>query len=211
VSTITIPNFVVAGPGRVLVVGVTVDTPGGSAVQNVTYAGQALTQRIGVGTSNRPRAEIWTLANPPAGTGNVVVTLTGGDQLAAGVMSFAGVDTTTAVSHLDVAPVSNNGNNNTASVTITPVTNGAWVVDTVSVNSGETITMTAAANRTQRWNYRLSSAITSGGSTLGPINPAAATNLRWTWGGGNERWSQVVIALRPSANPQLVRWTEVVQ
>ncbi len=209
VNSLTVANVTVGGAGRVLVVGVSIDTARGSTVQWVRYAGQDLTRRIFEGTGNRPRSEIWSLANPPAGTADVVVRLTGNDQLAAGAVVFTGVDTTSATSHLDVAAVSGSGNNdNSASVTITPISDGAWLFDTVTVNSGPTVTMTGMAGRQQRWNRRLGGSITGGGSTLGPVSPAAARTLRWTWS-GRQRWAQAVIALRPGGSPQLVAWREV--
>jgi type II secretory pathway pseudopilin PulG len=209
VNTLTIANVTVGGTGRVLVVGVSIDSAQGSVGQWVRYAGQDLTRRVFEGTGNRPRSEIWSLANPPTGTASVQVTLTGNDQLAAGAVVFTGVDTTTATSHLDVAAVSDSGNNDTsASVTITPVTAGAWLFDTVTVNGGPTVSMTAMTGRLQRWNRRLGGSITGAGSTLGPVSPAAARTLRWTWSGG-ERWAQAAIALRPGGSPQLVAWREV--
>jgi hypothetical protein len=209
VDTITIPNVTVGGPGRVLVVGVSIDTAQGSTCQWVRYAGQDLTRRVFQGTGAWPRTEIWSLANPPTGTANVQARLTGNDQLAAGAVVLTGVDTTTATSHLDVASVSSQGNNQTsASVTITPVTAGARLFDTVTVNGGPTVTMTGMTGRLQRWNRRLGGSITAAGSTLGPVNPAAAQTLRWSWSGG-ERWTQAAIALRPGGLPQLVAWREV--
>lgn len=203
VNTLTVP-LTVGGVGRVLVVGITVDTAPGSAVNTVTYASQALTFRGRAG--NNPLTEIWTLVNPPAGTANVVVTLSGNDQIVVGALSFTGVNLTTP---LDVALVTTTGNSNTASATITPATANAWIVDVVSVNNGVAITMGALTNRQSRWNLRLGGSVTGAGSILGPVSPAAARTLQWTWGGGNRSWAQVALALRPA--PQLVIESEVVQ
>lgn len=210
VASRTIP-FTVGGSGRVLVVGITVDTANGSVVNTVTYAGIALARPFpmtsGVGSS--PLTDIWTLANPNTGTNDVVVTMSGSDQMAVGVVSFTGADISSATAHLDGSAVTASGSSNTASVTITPVTNNAWIVDTVSVNNGVSITMTAMTNRSERWNIRMGSSATGGGSTLGPVSPAAARTL--TWGGFTSRnWSQAAVAIKPGSSPRLVQWQEVV-
>lgn len=205
VNSISVP-LTIGGVGRVLVVGISVDTVSGSAISTVTYAGQALTRRGQAGSN--PLTEIWTLVNPPAGTADVVASYGAGqtDQMAVGALAFTGVNLTT---HLDVATVQTTGNSNTASATITPVTDNAWLVDAVSVNNGVAITMGALTNRVSRWNLRLGTSVTGAGATLGPVSPAAARTLQWTWGGNNRNWAQVAIALRPA--PQLVVETEVVQ
>jgi len=218
----------IGGTGRVLVVAITTDSAS-NAIGSVTYAGQALAFRAGAnqaGGGGRPRMEVWTLADNPVGTipvgaNNVVVTFAGGagvvDQMEVGAMFFTGVDVSTAISHLDVSPIpasatqsANNGT--TASVSITPVTNGAWIVDGVSINGGSNaspILMTSIGTRQQRWNQVLGASIAGAGATYGPINPAVASTLTWTWN-SNQRWAQVAIALRPGGNPRVVQWSEVV-
>lgn len=205
VNSISVP-LTIGGTGRYLVVGITVDTVAGSAISTVTYAGQALARQGQIGTN--PLTEVWTLANPPAGTANVVASFGAGqsDQMAVGALSFTGVNLTTP---LDVAVVPTSGNSNTASATITPATDNAWLVDVVSVNNGVAITMDALATRVSRWNLQLGGSVTGAGATLGPVSPAAARTLQWTWGGGNRRWAQIALALRPA--PQMVVQTEAVQ
>jgi hypothetical protein len=218
----------IGGTGRVLVVAVTTDTAN-NTIGSVTYAGTALGFRAGVnqtGGGSKPRMEIWTLADNPVGTipvgpNNVVVTFAGDagvvDQMEVGAMSFTGVDVSTATSHLDVWPlpasaVKSGTTGTTASVTITPVTSGAWIVDGATINGGSNaspILMTVMATRLQRWNQVLSTSIAGAGSTLGPINPAIAKTLTWTWS-GNQKWAQIAIALRPGGTPRVVQWSEVV-
>lgn len=205
VGSLSVP-LTVGGVGRVLVVGITVDTAGSSPVNTVIYAGQALLRQGQAG--GNPLTEIWMLVNPPAGTASVIVTLGGNDQIAVGALSFTGVNLTTP---LDVAVVERSGNGNTATAQITPVTDNAWIVDAVSVNNGVDTTIGALTSRVSRWNLRLTppASVTGAGSTLGPVSPAALRTLLWTWTGGNRSWAQVAIALRPA--PQLVLETEVVQ
>jgi len=198
----------VGGTGRVLVVGISVDSAN-SDVTSVTYAGQALTYRGGSGTGNgRPSAEIWTLTNPPTGVSTVIVTLSANDQIAIGAVSFTGVNLTTP---LDVPIFGTSGNNGTsATAALTTVTNNAWVVDVLALNNGVTPTMTVLAGRTSRWNRPVGTSITGAGSTYGPKTPAGAVSLQWTWA-GSRRWAIEAIALRPGGSPVLTRWSEVVQ
>ncbi len=195
----------VAGTNRLLLVGVTVDQAG-TAVTGVQYAGQALTQQAFIGTGGRPRAEIWSRLNPTPGNNNVIVSLTGNDQVVAGAMSFTGVNLTTP---FDAASQTATNNSTAAAITSTPVTNNAWILDVISANNSVAVTMTALANRTQQWNLSVGGNIRGAASLYGPINPAGATTLQWTLANA-QRWTMAAVALRPGGNAQVVRWNEVV-
>ena len=201
----------VAGTNRVLLVGVTVDQAG-TAVNWVQYAGVNLIRQASIGTGGRPRAEIWSLVNPPVNTNNVVVSLTGNDQVIAGAMSFTGVNLTTP---FDAAGQTSSGNSSTPAITITPATNNAWIMDVMSANNSVTATMgtvtpaAAGAAHTQQWNLSVGVSIRGAASLYGPINPAAATTTRWTLVSA-QRWTMAAVALRSSGSAQIVRWSEVV-
>lgn len=201
----------VASTNRVLLVGVTVDQAG-TGVTGVQYGGQALTRQVTIGNGGRPRTEIWSRLNPVVGVNNVVVTLTGNDQVIAGAMSFRGVNLTTP---FDAPAQSSSANSATPAVTITPVTNDAWTVDVISANNSVTATLAAAtpvvagALRSQQWNRAVGGNIRGAAALYGPLNPAGAATLRWTLASG-ERWTMASVVLRPSASAQLVRWNEVV-
>jgi hypothetical protein len=199
----------VAAGASILVVGISIDRAN-TAINNVSYAGQALTPLGSAGTANRPEASIWFLLNPPAGTANVQVSLGANERVVAGTASFFGVNTTTP---FDIPVALATGNNNTAaSVTLTPVTDDAWIFEVVAVNDNHNLTPNPAiAGRIQRWEETFNNRVTGAGSTIGPVSPAAARTPRWTWTGGNESWAQAAAALRPGGSPQLVRWSEVVQ
>ncbi len=198
----------VAVGASILVVGISIDRAN-TAISGVTYAGQALTLHGSAGTSSRPEASIWYRLNPPAGTANVQVSLSANEQVVAGTASFLGVNTTTP---FDVPVALATGSSSTAaSVTLTPVSDGAWIFEVVAVNDDHDLTPNPAiAGRTQHWEETFNNRVTGAGSTIGPISPAAARTPRWTWT-GKERWAQAGSALRPGGSPQLVRWSEVVQ
>lgn len=207
-TSLTFPHVVAAGD-TVLLVGVSVDR--NDTTVSVTYNTQPLTLTAFTndtgGGGGRPKAQIWSLVNPPVGTFNVIVTLNTSEQVIAGAVSFAGVNTTTS---FDVAATTNVGNGTIATVPITPATNNAWVFEVVAVDNNPALAMTAQANRIgPRWNLTVSSNVVRGAaSTIGPINPAALVTPRWTWV-GNRRWAQAAVALRPGGPSRVVAWREL--
>jgi hypothetical protein len=136
----------------------------------------------------------------------VTISLGGNEEVSAGAISFFGVNTTTP---LDVPVATSTGNSTAASVTITPVTDGAWIFDVMAVNNNNNVTPTAAG-QTWRWEYQVNNRVSGAGSTIGPVSPAASRTPRWTWT-GNDQWAHAAVALRPGGVPRIVRWSEVVQ
>lgn len=204
---LSFPHPVAAG-ASILVVGISIDRAN-TSINNVTYAGLALTQLGAAGSGGRPGASIWYRLNPPAGTANIQVSLSRRERVVAGAVSFFGVNTTTP---FDVAMVSGTGNAaRAASVTLTPVTDGAWIFEVVAVNNNHNITPNPAiTGRIQHWEKQFNKRVTGGGSTIGPVSPAAPRSPRWTWTGGNESWAQAAAALRPGGSPRIVQWSEVI-
>jgi len=200
----------VAGANRLLLVGIAVDQAR-TVVSTVKYAGASMTLAIAGGSGGNPRAEIYSLFNPPMGTSNVVVTLTVSDQITAGALSFRGVDVTTPVE----ATAQLTGNSVTASVPITPITSNAWIVDALAADKGVTPTLgtvspvLAGANRTQQWNLALGTSITGAASLYGPVNPAGAATPTWTLSSA-KKWAYAAAALRPAGSARVARWSEVV-
>ena len=200
-----------------LLVGISVDRTD-TTITGVTYAGLAMTRAASAPGSgnNRPKAEIWYRLNPPVGTANVQVSLSVSDQIIAGAVSFQGVAITSpffgfadgaAVVARDPGPAQT-----VASLTITPVTNGAWVFEVVAVNNNPSVltpTAIAGQTRTLRWNpASVSGTIRGAATTIGPINPAVAVTPVWTWI-GSQRWAQAAVSLRPGGPSRVVAWREL--
>jgi uncharacterized repeat protein (TIGR01451 family) len=119
-----------AGSNRLLVVGVTekVGSPFPSVIA-VTYGGQPLTRQI-VSGGGDPVSEIWTLVAPPPGTASVIV-FHSGAAMAAGSVSFFGVDQAAPVRAGNQARAQ--GTTPTASVSTTVTTNlGDVVIDALA-------------------------------------------------------------------------------
>jgi hypothetical protein len=196
----------VTAGASVLVVGVSIDRAN-TSINYVRYGGVNLTQIAVAFSGTNPEASIWYMVNPPAGTANVTISLGGNEEVIAGAISLFGVNTTTP---FDVAAATSTGNGNAASVTITPVTSGAWVFDVMAVNNGKDVTPTAAG-QTQHWESAVNNRVTGAASTIGPVNPAAPRTPRWTWTGSAQAWAHAAVTLRPGGVPRIVRWSEVPQ
>src|SRR2546425_4783859 len=189
-----------SGASRLLVVGVTIRTDAAQTVTSVTYNGAALTfvRADAVGAS--VRSELWYRVAPATGSNNVVVTLSASAKAAAGAISFTGVDQTTPVDAQNGAT----GTSVTPSVTVTTVTDGAWVVDAAAFRStGVGVpTGNAGAGQTQRW-----SQYTEGGgaplnirgkaSTEGPRSPPGGVVMDWALSASVD-WAISGLAIRPA-------------
>ena len=125
-------SYTISGIERLLVVttGSTVST-----VTGVTYAGQALTLGISE-TSGTAKTFFYYMFNPPAGTANVIVTMSSGlGTFYSGSTSFNGVATTSPIS------VSGAGTSTTPQVTITPTSLNSLLVDCVYTVAAATLTL----------------------------------------------------------------------
>src|SRR5204863_1910758 len=120
------------------------------------------------------RVDIWQLLSPAVGSANVVITLSKAKNVAAGAVSFFGVDQTTPTG----AQATATGSSMTASVTVASAA-GEVVLNAVSAN-GDAVSLTAAAGQTQRYNTGTG---TAGGNVraAGSTKPGAATvTSSWT-------------------------------
>ena len=209
-TTVSLTYNVPAG-ASILLVGLSTNNAVGTV--SMTYGGTAMTLgATAVSANSWPRAQIWYLTNPPAGSASVSVSINQTAEIVLGAMSFSGANTATP---LDVAAVTSTGKGKTASLTITPVTNQAWVFEVLAVNNDpNTLGMATPviSGRTSRWNATSNGGVRGAASTIGPISPAAGVSPGWSWTlNSKQKWSQAAVALRPGAGgPQLVRWTEVV-
>jgi hypothetical protein len=180
-------SYTVSAGASILLAGISVDQA--TANITMTYGGTAMTSAvIAVGVNPWPKAQIFYLINPPAGTANIVANMSVSSEAVLGAIAFSNVNVSTGgTAPFDVTPVTSTGNSRAASLTITPATSGAWVFDTLSINANDVTTMTAMTNRISRWNTNSNGNVRGDASTMGPINSA---------GGGT--------------TSSLVSWTEVI-
>src|SRR3989441_726250 len=137
-----------SGANRLLLVGVTIRTDAGQTVSSITYAGAGLTFVRADTIAASVRSELWYRIAPATGSNNVVVTLSASAKAAVGAISLTGVDQTAPVDAQNGAT----GTSATPSVTVTTVTDGAWVVDALAFRStgAGTPTGNPGAGQTQR-------------------------------------------------------------
>ncbi|MCZ7396368.1 MAG: hypothetical protein ABOK23_08310 [Candidatus Methanoperedens sp.] len=185
-SSITWSHTVWSLSHSLLVVGVDIDKTNGS-VTSITYAGVPLTRAAYsvVNTGDTVRAELWYLANPKAGTNNIVVNLSTTEGAAAGAVSFSGVDGTTPIP----TTATGFGSNGNASTSITTANAYAWIIDTVVRDN--TAAKNATSPQVERWN--IASGIGGGGSTKNTTTPGSQT-MGWS---GTSGWAQVAAEIKP--------------
>ncbi len=209
-------HTVAAGTNRLLIVGVSWRSDAGQSVSGVTYAGQAMTpvveksQPAAAPATPRVTVQIFRLVNPPVGTNSVSVTLSAAAQVVGGALGLSGVDQTTPIE----ASSSNAGRSKKPNVSVTTLTNNAWVVDTVARVAVGTLT----PNRTELWNIVTDAGGGGGGggkrvggaaSRHGPVSPPAAVSMDWTWDAKND-WAAAAVAIKPGENG-VINWREVVK
>ncbi|MFM9882760.1 MAG: DUF4347 domain-containing protein, partial [Burkholderiales bacterium] len=146
VNSVTVSHVTTSAGDRLMLVGVSMDATGGRTVTGVTYAGQNLTL-VGAqtGGANPVRVEIWRLINPPSGTANAVVTLSGNaDGISVGVTTFTGVHQTTPLGTFASAI----GTSAAPSVNVTSAA-GDLVYDVVA--GKDATSLTQGAGQTELW------------------------------------------------------------
>ncbi|HEX5131667.1 MAG TPA: hypothetical protein VFX92_04170 [Candidatus Krumholzibacteria bacterium] len=192
-NTLTFPHTVGLGVDRVLMVGVSIYNAN-KTVAALTYAGAPLTQ-VGLidggSGSNDRRMEMWMLVDPPVGTADVAITMSGGAKLVAGAVTFFGVNT--------LAPTggfySNEANSNLATINV-PSATGELVFDVLSVK-GNAATAGVGGGQTQLWNLYSAS---NGGAVVGTSSaePGAA-NVTMSWNlATTEYWVIGAVSLKPA-------------
>lgn len=160
-----------------------------NSASSVTYNGTNLIFTAQSNATVIDHSEAWYLGQaslPSAGTYNLIVTWPTkkrSNQLSAILMT--GVK--------DQAPESSGVNNNTAnvssgSVSITTVTNNAWIAGVIEQGTANTLSFDTA---TQRATASDATAVVQVGTEL--IGTAAATSLAWS-STGSKRWSGAVMS-----------------
>lgn len=193
-SSLSFEHTVGTGSNRALIVGVALRNGSSEMVKGVTFDGTEL-KYIGSATrSTHVRVELWGLVAPASGTKKVVVSLTGSTRVAAGAMSFTGVDQTSPWG----APVADFGNGTLRTVTAPGVTAGGMVVDVFGSRRTD-FTYTVGSGQTVRWADETATGggdhVRGAGSTK-PTAVAGNVTVSWTLSAGKES-ALVAVALAP--------------
>lgn len=179
------------GSDRALVVGVT-QAFSPIAVSTVTYAGVAMTLVRTDTQGANMRTDLYVLANPASGANNVIVTMAASAYFIGTAVSLTGVHQTTPT---DTHNGANGSSSGTTSISLTTVTDQAWIVDCIATDDNS---ITANAGQTQRMNLASTGGV-GGASSKGPVTPAGATTVGWAVTSGNV-YASSAVALRPAAS-----------
>lgn len=183
---------------RLLLVGVSMNITAVATakVTGVTYGGSPLTL---VGsqndTANTQRVEMWYLLAPASGTQSVVVSVNlptaGTVGVVAGATTFTDVDQTVPLGTFVSASGAAAGY---SQLNVPSVVNG-MVLDTLSINGNETITVPAW--QTSEWNR--TSAVNANGATGSGSIWAGAPSLPYSETfSANSNWSMGAVSINPS-------------
>lgn len=181
-----------SGSDRILVVQISIQDSNHAnlPVTSVTYNSVALTKiRHDEATGNN-RTELWYLVAPATGTNNVVVTITGNvGELAAGAMTFTGVDQSSPIDANNGAT----GNSNAASASLTTVSSNAWLVAVCSAEDK----LTVGYDQIAKWSQTDQSYENAAGAFKGPITSASSQTVGWTIASG-QSWALSAVSLKPA-------------
>jgi uncharacterized repeat protein (TIGR01451 family) len=201
-GSVTLSHTTGTGSNRLLLVGVSFQKNGVTdrQVSTVTYSGQSLT-RAGFGQNAadaEDRAEIWYLMNPPSGTANVVVTMTGAsnpESIVVGATTFTGVHQTTPLGTAVGTGVPDGSGAGSPSVTVASAT-GQLVFDTVAVDQGATLSENSG--QTQRWDVSTGTGTEDTRGAASTKAGAASVTMAWTSGDTSQAWAIVAVPIRPA-------------
>lgn len=197
-----------SGSDRLLHVSVGARHSGGTnnVVSGVTYNGVALTLVRGDEANFGTFAtSVWRLVAPATGANDIVVTFTGSIDTsgqAVGV-SLTGVHQTTP-------DAGNNGfgDNTTAtsvSVSVTTTADNAWIIDSSKIDHPDAPTPNGSQVSISSANHASSGYFSV--SRLGPISPAGATSVGWTWTTSvSDAYSAAAYAPAPSTSGAVTSW-----
>ncbi|MCA9400127.1 MAG: VCBS repeat-containing protein, partial [Candidatus Omnitrophica bacterium] len=142
-------------------------------------------------TSAKTDSEMWYLLNPPSGNYQLQINLSGEiDGLTFGVISLNNVK---QQSYEDVATSSGTGN--APSVSLTTITDGAWVVDSLA-HRGYTTTTNASSGQTEFYKIKNSPDVQGGGSYK-EVAIAGSTTIDWNLTVG-KAYAYVAAAFAPA-------------
>ncbi len=198
-ARVSLSHITGTGSDRLMLVGVSYEdddrdgSAGDLSVTSVTYAGQVLTLVGTVNGTADETARIYSLLNPPSGTGTVVVAVgnpEAGDGMVVGVATFSGVDQTTPLG----AFASSSGDASPASVTVASGV-GEIVFDTFMLDDGDAIAG-AGGGQTARWNLTQTGNVSGSGSTKAGAAPS--TSMSWTFNTGVETWALGAVSVKPA-------------
>jgi len=183
------------GNGQILVVITAAENTAGGAPSGATFDGQAMTE-LRVESGNGAKSAMYYLANPPAATGDVVVSYSDGGSFRAGVgaITLDCVDTSAA------PQVTGSGVNGTSiSNSITPADDASIILDIMANGTGSSMpSEDGDADTTHVAQDIAGSANSSWG--ISSLVQGTAANATFGWSVPSNPTSQILAAFAPSAD-----------
>jgi hypothetical protein len=155
---------------------------GGVAVTGITWGEQNFTKRIDQQPASDNRIELWTLASPNAGTGNVTITLDSAQSISAAVVIYEYVSAINDIQEAGSADATTS-----SLVTVTSDTNEK-VVDVVGLQAANS-SLTVGTGQTQRVKQ------VGGHNVVGISEEEGAASVDMTWTFNSDYWAAGAIGL----------------
>jgi hypothetical protein len=188
-----------SGSDRLMLVGVSMNLNTSESVTSVTYDSVSATL-VGTRTDGDARVEIWALVNPNQGNHNVLVTFSGTtDGNTVGVMTFNGVDQTTAVGTF----ASNSGIGGSGSVTANSAA-GETVFGVIGVDAPTDYDLIPGGGQSEHWDLIGGLQISGGGSTKAG---AGTVPMSWSWS-GTDNWAAGAVSIKPVSSATTVTYQQ---
>ncbi|MGE0267962.1 MAG: fibronectin type III domain-containing protein [Candidatus Omnitrophota bacterium] len=184
------------GSNRVLVVAVELrDTSTVPQTTTLTYGGQALTlagrASNNTNTNHQLTSELWYLLNPPTGTNALAASFnTNVDEIGIQATSLQGVKQEAP----EMFPPNSN-KNNSPNLSVTTVTNKAWVIDAVTAQLTSLFHLTMGSGQTLLGSKDIGAA--AGASSYKMVDPAGSATMQWSLAFSRE-WAMVAAAFAPA-------------
>jgi Bacterial Ig domain/Secretion system C-terminal sorting domain len=188
------------GANRFMLVGISQPN---RLVTSVTYAGLPLTLVGENNINNNARVAIYSLVNPPSGSGIVTVNFNGSPTAGAivGVTTFTGVDQANPLNSNTYYTSEAGGSTNPyiSLFGLSPVP-GELIFDVVATKN---LSLSTDVGQTQKWN-QFSGYTTVGG---GSIKPATA-NTYMSWFSAKGDWAIMATSIKPAASQTTITFTQ---
>jgi uncharacterized repeat protein (TIGR01451 family) len=186
VTTLNWSHTISPGSGRILIVGLSIDSPN-DAVVAATFANLLPLTPLGQTNGSQSRVVMYYLINPPVGTYPISINLATTAGIVGGALSFNGVDQSSPIAGF----AGNTGNGSVANATVTSSLGGV-VVDTVAPKSPQKATA-PGANQTSAWNQSASNYSGAGSTSPGALVVSPSWSLN-----GSPAWAMGAVALNPA-------------
>jgi hypothetical protein len=188
-TTLSWSHTVGAGSNRILVVGVALANGSSQTVSSVEYNGDSLTFIGSKENGTNVRVELWFLLAPDVGLDNTIdITLDGSADIAAGAVTFTGVNQTTPFDSFASATGTGTGPTVDASSAACDV-----VIDVLGAVAAPSVT--AGSGQTLEWTAAYSSTVTGAQSVEGG---AATTTMSHTLG-SSQAWAVGAVSMNPAS------------